>query len=124
MCRRFRGCSRPERKELEPAHDSKQGTTVAQLHVVAVKFAVDSGLTVWNSVPSLAGMLRQIKALKPASLAGLRLTVFGGEQLPVGVVTAVLGGGYLFTGDYFQAGNDALDINNDFIVINKLTLAF
>lgn len=67
----------------------------AALHILpatrvmnAVKFAVDSGLTVWNSVPSLAGMLRQIKALKPASLAGLRLTVFGGEQLPAGVVAA------------------------------------
>ncbi len=67
----------------------------ASLHILpatrvmnAVKFAADSGLTVWNSVPSLAGMLRQIKALKPASLAGLRLTVFGGEQLPAGVVAA------------------------------------
>ena len=67
----------------------------AALHILpatrvmnAVKFAVDSGLTVWNSVPSLAGMLRQIKALKPASLASLRLTVFGGEQLPAGVVAA------------------------------------
>lgn len=67
----------------------------AALHILpatrvmnAVKFAVDSGLTVWNSVPSLAGMLRQIKALKPASLAGMRLTVFGGEQLPAGVVAA------------------------------------
>jgi len=54
----------------------------------AVKFAQNSGLTVWNSVPSLAGMLRQIKALKPDSLSALRLTVFGGEQLPEGVVEA------------------------------------
>ncbi|HOG11083.1 MAG TPA: hypothetical protein PLF58_11085 [Smithella sp.] len=36
----------------------------------------------------------------------------------------MLGGGYFFTGDYFQAGNDALDLNDDFIIINKLTLAF
>ena len=54
----------------------------------AVKFARNSGLTVWNSVPSLAGMLRQIKALAPESLATLRITVFGGEQLPASTVTA------------------------------------
>lgn len=54
----------------------------------AVKFARNSGLTVWNSVPSLAGMLRQIKALAPESLATLRVTVFGGEQLPASTVTA------------------------------------
>jgi D-alanine--poly(phosphoribitol) ligase subunit 1 len=67
----------------------------ASLHILpatmvmnAVKFAQNSGLTVWNSVPSLAGMLRQVKALKPDSLANLRLTIFGGEQLPAGAVTA------------------------------------
>ncbi|MDD2743427.1 MAG: amino acid adenylation domain-containing protein [Rhodocyclaceae bacterium] len=67
----------------------------AALHILpatmvmnAVKFAQNSGLTVWNSVPSLAGMLRQIKALKPDSLSSLRLTIFGGEQLPEGTVTA------------------------------------
>lgn len=54
----------------------------------AVKFARESSLTVWNSVPSLAGMLRQVKALKPESLDGIRLTVFGGEQLPESTVTA------------------------------------
>ena len=67
----------------------------ASLHILpatrvmnAVKFARSAGLTVWNSVPSLAGMLRQVKALAPGSLAGLRLTVFGGEQLPATTVTA------------------------------------
>ena len=54
----------------------------------AVKFARNSGLTVWNSVPSLGGMLRQLKALAPDSLAGLRITVFGGEQLPASTVAA------------------------------------
>jgi len=54
----------------------------------AVKFARNSGLTVWNSVPSLAGMLRQLKALVPDSLADLRITVFGGEQLPASTVAA------------------------------------
>jgi D-alanine--poly(phosphoribitol) ligase subunit 1 len=67
----------------------------AALHILpaatvmnAVKFARNSRLTVWNSVPSLAGMLRQIKALAPNSLAALRVTVFGGEQLPASTLTA------------------------------------
>ena len=67
----------------------------AALHILpaatvmnAVKFARNSGLTVWNSVPSLAGMLRQIKALVPGSLAALRVTVFGGEQLPASTLIA------------------------------------
>lgn len=66
----------------------------ASLHILpattvmnAVKFARSSELTVWNSVPSLAGMLRQVKALNPGSLASLRVTVFGGEQLPESTVT-------------------------------------
>lgn len=67
----------------------------AALHILpattvmnAVKFAKSTGLTVWNSVPSLAGMLRQIKALAPGSLSTLRVTVFGGEQLPAATVAA------------------------------------
>ena len=54
----------------------------------AVKFVRAQQLTVWNSVPSLAGMLRQIKALAAESMPNLRITVFGGEQLPVGLVHA------------------------------------
>ncbi len=52
----------------------------------AVKFARANDLTVWNSVPSLAGMLAQLKTLAPGSLPSLRLTVFGGEQLPASTV--------------------------------------
>jgi len=52
----------------------------------AVKFARANALTVWNSVPSLAGMLAQLKTLAPGSLPALRLTVFGGEQLPESTV--------------------------------------
>jgi non-ribosomal peptide synthetase component F len=48
----------------------------------AVKFARTAKLTVWNSVPSLVGMLQQIKALQPGCLPDLRITVFGGEALP------------------------------------------
>ena len=67
----------------------------ASLHILpatlvmnAVKFARQSQLTVWNSVPSLVGMLRQVKALTPDILPDLRVTVFGGEQLPEGAVAA------------------------------------
>lgn len=67
----------------------------ASLHVLpanrvmnVVKFARQSRLTVWNSVPSLIGMLNQIKALPPGALPAIRLTVFGGEPLPVGIVRA------------------------------------
>ena len=67
----------------------------ASLHVLpanrvlsAVKFARESKLTVWNSVPSLVGMLHQIKALPAAVLPNLRLTVFGGEPLPLSIVEA------------------------------------
>ena len=67
----------------------------AQVHILpathvmnAVKIVNNAKLTVWNSVPSLAGMLIQIKALAPDSLKDLRLTVFGGEQLSSGVVKA------------------------------------
>ena len=67
----------------------------ASLHVLpsaramnAVKFARERELTVWNSVPSLAGMLRQLKALSAGALPRLRLTVFGGEQLTRGTVEA------------------------------------
>ena len=65
----------------------------ASLHILpatmvmnAVKFIQMSELTVWNSVPSLAGMLSQMKILQPNSLQNLRVTVFGGEQLPESAV--------------------------------------
>jgi amino acid adenylation domain-containing protein len=67
----------------------------AALHVLpaaatinAVKFARSAGLTVWNSAPSLAAMLRQLKTLAPGSLPDLRVTAFGGEQLPASTVAA------------------------------------
>jgi len=67
----------------------------ASLHILpaarvmsAVKFARENRLTVWSSVPSLVGMLNQIKALSPNVLPSLRVTVFGGEQLSKSVVTA------------------------------------
>ncbi|SNT07712.1 amino acid adenylation domain-containing protein [Noviherbaspirillum humi] len=67
----------------------------AALHVLpaaatfnAVKYARQARLTVWNSVPSLVGMLRQMKALGPGSLPDLRITAFGGEALPAAIVSA------------------------------------
>jgi amino acid adenylation domain-containing protein len=67
----------------------------ASLHILpatqvlsAVKFARTSRLTVWNSVPSLVGMLRQLGVLRPNALPDLRLAVFGGEQLSAGIVDA------------------------------------
>ena len=36
----------------------------------------------------------------------------------------MLGAGYLFTGDYFKGQNAANAVQNDFLVINKLTLTF
>ena len=67
----------------------------AALHILpatvvmnAVKFVRNAQLTVWNSVPSLVGMLRQVKTLHADSLKDLRVTVFGGEALPEGTVAA------------------------------------
>ncbi len=36
----------------------------------------------------------------------------------------MLGAGYLFTGNYYKGTSDANEINNDFLVVNKLTLTF
>ncbi len=52
----------------------------------AVKFARVNELTVWNSVPTLIGMLRQIKVLTPGSLPSMRAALFAGEPLTQGVV--------------------------------------
>jgi D-alanine--poly(phosphoribitol) ligase subunit 1 len=60
----------------------------ATLVMNAVKFVRSNQITVWNSVPSLAGMLRQVKALSTDSLATLKITVFGGEQLPKATIDA------------------------------------
>lgn len=67
----------------------------ASLHVLpatrvmsAVAFAREHALTVWTCVPSLVGLLRQVKALRPGVLPALRLTAFGGEPLTRGAVQA------------------------------------
>lgn len=67
----------------------------ASLHILrtvramgAVKFVNSNQITVWYSVPSLAGRLIQIKSLGANTLPTLRITLFGGEQLPVAIVDA------------------------------------
>ncbi|NBS76586.1 MAG: amino acid adenylation domain-containing protein [Betaproteobacteria bacterium] len=54
----------------------------ATLVMNAVKFARTAQLTVWNSVPSLLGMLQLLKVLQTNCLPDLRVTVLGGEALP------------------------------------------
>jgi hypothetical protein len=39
-------------------------------------------------------------------------------------LTYMLGAGYLFTGDYFKGASAANSVQNDYLVINKLTLTF
>lgn len=39
-------------------------------------------------------------------------------------LTYMLGAGYLFTGDYFKGANSANSVQNDYLLINKLTLIF
>ena len=36
----------------------------------------------------------------------------------------MLGAGYLITGDYYKGYSDAIELNNDYLVISKLTLTF
>lgn len=52
----------------------------------AIRFVKTHALTVWNSVPSLVGMLRQIKALAPGSMPTIRKALFAGESLTTGIV--------------------------------------
>lgn len=54
----------------------------------AVGFVREQRLTVWNSVPSLVGMLQQVQALSPGAMPSLRLSSFGGEQLTRDLVLA------------------------------------
>jgi amino acid adenylation domain-containing protein len=64
-------CCPPRKALLNPAH-----------------FIRDSGLTVWFSVPSVALMMKQLGALKPAAFPSLRWSLFCGEALPVELATA------------------------------------
>jgi hypothetical protein len=64
---------------------------------------------------------------KPANYVsdqyGYELDVTATYQL-TNNLTYMLGGGYLWTGDYFKGTNAANAVQNDYLVINKLTLTF
>ena len=50
------------------------------------KYLSDSGITIWFSVPSTAVLMSRLRILKPGKFAGLRLSLFCGEALPVEVL--------------------------------------
>ncbi|PLX93580.1 MAG: D-alanine--poly(phosphoribitol) ligase [Desulfuromonas sp.] len=67
----------------------------ASLHVVPdalmpmpARFIQKQELTSWFSVPSMIGMLKQMKLLRPHAFPSLRLSLFCGEALPEESVTA------------------------------------
>lgn len=45
-------------------------------------------ITHWNSVPSAAGFMQQMRKLTPGALPSLRVSMFGGEPLPRSLVQA------------------------------------
>jgi amino acid adenylation domain-containing protein len=47
------------------------------------RFIRDRGLTVWTSVPSTAVFMQQMGMLKPGVFPALRVSMFGGEPLPL-----------------------------------------
>ncbi|HEX6842611.1 MAG TPA: amino acid adenylation domain-containing protein [Stellaceae bacterium] len=67
----------------------------ASLHVVPAaqamapgKFIKERAMTAWLSVPSVIGMMRRVKMLRPASFPSLRYSLFCGEPLPLSAAQA------------------------------------
>jgi amino acid adenylation domain-containing protein len=67
----------------------------ASLHVVPashliapIPFIQDHALTVWNSTPTVIGLLMRLGALEPDCLPGLRVSIFGGETLTLAAAAA------------------------------------
>jgi acyl-coenzyme A synthetase/AMP-(fatty) acid ligase len=56
--------------------------------MLPTQYVVDSNLSVWFSVPSAALLMKQMRALTPGVFANLRLVLFCGEALPVGLAQA------------------------------------
>jgi hypothetical protein len=54
---------------------------------------------------------------------GLEVDVTGTYKI-TNNLSYMLGVGYLFTGDYYKGSTAGADVNNDYLVINKLTLQF
>ena len=51
-------------------------------------FIRQHGITIWHAVPSLILMMQKFKQLEPGSLPSLRLSLFGGEGVPVALLRA------------------------------------
>ncbi len=49
-------------------------------------FVAEHGITIWYSVPAIAGMMNQLGRLKPGRLPGLRWMLFCGEALPTSLL--------------------------------------
>ncbi|MCO6184799.1 amino acid adenylation domain-containing protein [Rhizobium sp. L1K21] len=56
--------------------------------VSPARFIRDHAITIWASVPSIVNLMRRSNTLSAGSLPSLRLSFFGGEGLPPGVVRA------------------------------------
>jgi non-ribosomal peptide synthetase component F len=52
------------------------------------RFILDTGLTFWFSVPSMAVFMKRLGSLKPGSYPNLRVSLFAGEALPVDLTKA------------------------------------
>ena len=67
----------------------------ASLHVVParqlyapISFIQDHALTVWNSAPTMIGMVMRLGVLQPGCLPSLRISIFGGETLTLAAAAA------------------------------------
>ena len=81
-------------------------------------------------VPALDIMASLSYAQADKKPAGVINAVYGWEIDVTGTykltnnLSYMLGGAYFFTGDYYKGNNNANSLNNDFMLINKLTLTF
>lgn len=83
-----------------------------------------------NPIPQLDTMLSVSYASADKKPAGFTRSDYGFEVDLTGTykitnnLSYMLGVGYLFTGDYFKGIDSSNEVNDDFIVMNKLTLNF
>lgn len=59
-----------------------------QDRMAPARFLRQAALTVWFSVPAVAGFMQQLKALRPSAYPALRWSLFCGEALPASVAEA------------------------------------
>jgi non-ribosomal peptide synthetase component F len=60
----------------------------AREHLLPAQYVVDSGLTVWFSVPATALLMKKTRTLVDGRFPGLRWSLFCGEALPVELAEA------------------------------------